>query len=57
MKKENDQKRQVELDLLSEAREEAVAKLWAYKRRMSQSYNKRIIPHSFQVGNLVWKKI
>lgn len=55
--KENNQKRQVELDLLLEAQEEAVTRLSMYKSCMSQAYNKRVIPLSFQVGDFVWKKI
>lgn len=53
----NDQKRRTELDLVTKRREEAVARLSAYKRRICQAYNKKVVPHSFQVGDLVWKKI
>lgn len=43
---ENNLKRRVELDLLVEAWEEAATRLCAYKRRMSQIYNKKVIPYS-----------
>lgn len=49
----NIQKRRAKLDLVIETQEEATARLWAYKRRMCQVYNKKVIPHSFQVGDLV----
>lgn len=38
---ENEQKRQMELDLVTEMWEKATTRLWAYKRRMCQAYNKR----------------
>lgn len=50
---DNVQKRQVELDLVTETWEEAAARLWAYKRCMCQAYNKKVTPHSFQLGDLV----
>ena len=29
----------------------------AYRQRMKQNYNRRVIPRAFQVGDLVWKKV
>ncbi|XP_042467352.1 uncharacterized protein LOC122050524 [Zingiber officinale] len=40
---ENDERRRMELDLVDE--------------HMKQSYNRRVILRSFQVGDLVWKRI
>ncbi|XP_042441217.1 uncharacterized protein LOC122026545 [Zingiber officinale] len=54
---ENDERRLMELDLVDEVRDKAVVRLMAYWQQMKQSYNQRVIRRSFQVGNLVWKKI
>lgn len=32
-------------------------RLSAYQQRICQTYNKRVIPHTFQACNFVWKKI
>ncbi|XP_042423160.1 uncharacterized protein LOC122010734 [Zingiber officinale] len=53
----NDERRRMELDLVGEARDKAVIRLMAYRQRMKQSYNRRVIPRSFQVGELIWKRI
>ncbi|XP_074557048.1 uncharacterized protein LOC141813038 [Curcuma longa] len=55
--KENDGRRLMELDLVSEARDKASMRLTAYRQRMCCAYNKRVIPRTFQVGDLVWKKV
>ncbi|XP_042453299.1 uncharacterized protein LOC122037894 [Zingiber officinale] len=46
-----------ELDLVDEVRAKAVVRLMSYRQRMRQNYNRRVIPRSFQIGNLVWKKV
>ncbi|XP_074577620.1 uncharacterized protein LOC141834071 [Curcuma longa] len=48
--------RAMELDLVVETREQTNRRLQAYRQCMSQVYSKRVIPHSFQVGDFVWKK-
>ncbi|XP_042455651.1 uncharacterized protein LOC122040402 [Zingiber officinale] len=55
--KENGERRLMELDLVDKAWDKVVIRLMAYRQRMKQSYNWRIIPRSFQVDDLVWKKI
>ncbi|XP_074566671.1 uncharacterized protein LOC141823303 [Curcuma longa] len=52
----NDDRRLAELDLMSETQDRASARLTAYRQRMCNTYNKRVIPRTFQVGDLVWKK-
>ncbi|XP_042407352.1 uncharacterized protein LOC121997153 [Zingiber officinale] len=54
---ENGERRLMELDLVDEARDKAAVRLMAYQQRMKQNYNRRVIPWSFQVSDLVWKKI
>ncbi|XP_042465784.1 uncharacterized protein LOC122048255 [Zingiber officinale] len=46
--KDNVEQRLLELDLVDEARDKAVVRLIAYKQRMRQNYNRRVIPRSFQ---------
>ncbi|XP_042472317.1 uncharacterized protein LOC122054978 [Zingiber officinale] len=53
----NAERRHLELDLVDETRAKVVVQLMAYRQRMKQSYNRRVIPRSFQVGDLVWKKV
>ncbi|XP_074572699.1 uncharacterized protein LOC141829184 [Curcuma longa] len=53
----NSDKRHIELDLLTETRELTAIRLPAYRRKMCQTYNKKVIPRSFQVEDFVWKKI
>ncbi|XP_042467199.1 uncharacterized protein LOC122050358 [Zingiber officinale] len=52
----NTERRQLELDLIDEARAKAAVRLMVYRQRMKQNYNRRVIPRAFQVGDLVWKK-
>ncbi|XP_042467380.1 uncharacterized protein LOC122050551 [Zingiber officinale] len=53
----NVERRLMELDLVDETRAKAAVRLTAYQQRMKQNYNQRVIPRSFQAGNLVWKKV
>lgn len=46
----------MELDLVDESRGKAAERLKLYKQCMCQAYNKKVMPHSFQVGDAVWKK-
>lgn len=43
---DSDQKRRAELDLITETREIAVARLSAYKRFMCQAYKRKVILRS-----------
>ncbi|XP_073064080.1 uncharacterized protein [Primulina eburnea] len=54
---ENNERRATNLDFVEEKREATTIRMEAYKRRIAQTYNKRVIQRSFQVGDLVWKKI
>ncbi|XP_042415376.1 uncharacterized protein LOC122004577 [Zingiber officinale] len=54
---DNAERRLLELDLADESRARAAIRLMAYRQRMKQNYNRRVIPRSFQVGDLVWKKV
>ncbi|XP_042432780.1 uncharacterized protein LOC122019371 [Zingiber officinale] len=54
---ENEGMRRMELDMVDETRDKAAARLTAYRQRMRQNYNRRVIPRSFQVGDLVWKRV
>ncbi|XP_042416067.1 uncharacterized protein LOC122005181 [Zingiber officinale] len=54
---ENGGRRWMELDMVDETRDKAIARLTAYRQRMRQNYNRRVIPRSFQVGDLVWKRV
>ncbi|XP_042400828.1 zinc finger MYM-type protein 1-like [Zingiber officinale] len=47
----------MEFDLVDETRAKAVVRLMAYRQRMKQNYNLRAILSSFQIGDLVWKKV
>ncbi|XP_042467652.1 uncharacterized protein LOC122050846 [Zingiber officinale] len=49
---DNIKRRQLELDLVDEARVKAATQLTAYRQRMRQSYNRRVIHPAFQVGDL-----
>ncbi|XP_042444034.1 uncharacterized protein LOC122029153 [Zingiber officinale] len=49
--KDNTEWRLLELDLVDEVRAKATVRLMAYRQRMRQSYNRRVIPRSFQVGD------
>ncbi|KAG6472849.1 hypothetical protein ZIOFF_070327 [Zingiber officinale] len=54
---DNAERRNMELDLVEEERAKASVRLMAYRQRMKQNYNRRVIPRPFQVGDLVWKKV
>ncbi|XP_042396854.1 uncharacterized protein LOC121987000 [Zingiber officinale] len=54
---ENAERKLLELDLVDEARAKVVVRLTAYRQRIRQNYNRRVIPRSFQVGDFVWKKV
>ncbi|XP_042387717.1 uncharacterized protein LOC121979788 [Zingiber officinale] len=45
--------RQLELDLVDEARARTAVRLTSYRQRMRQNYNRRVIPRSFLIGDLV----
>ncbi|XP_073153545.1 uncharacterized protein [Henckelia pumila] len=49
--------RAMDLDLLEEHRSRAALRLAAYRKRMTQAYNKRVYPKVFQEGDLVMRKI
>ncbi|XP_074573491.1 uncharacterized protein LOC141829917 [Curcuma longa] len=53
---DNGDKRLLELDLVSEARDKAATRLTAYRQRMCCTYNKKVISRTFQVGDFVWKR-
>ncbi|XP_073313457.1 uncharacterized protein [Primulina huaijiensis] len=53
---DNDMRRATDLDLLEEKREAAIIRMEAYKNRIAQSYNRRVIQRNFQVGDLVIRK-
>ncbi|XP_042457881.1 uncharacterized protein LOC122042028 [Zingiber officinale] len=54
---DNAERRLLELNLVDESHARVVVRLMAYRQRMKQNYNRRVIPSSFQVGVLVWKKV
>ncbi|XP_075486410.1 uncharacterized protein LOC142526020 [Primulina tabacum] len=54
---DNDARRVTDLDLLEEKREAASIHMKAYKNRIAQSYNRRVIQRSFQVGDMVLRKV
>ncbi|XP_042456155.1 uncharacterized protein LOC122040785 [Zingiber officinale] len=45
---DNTERRLMELNLVDEARNKVFIHLMAYKQRMKQNYNRRVIPRSFQ---------
>ncbi|XP_042432580.1 uncharacterized protein LOC122019149 [Zingiber officinale] len=53
----NAERRHMELDLVVEMHAKAVIQLTTYRQRMKQNYNRQVIPRSFQVGDLVWKRV
>ncbi|XP_042380224.1 uncharacterized protein LOC121972640 [Zingiber officinale] len=54
---DNTERRLVELDLVDEAGDNATIRLTSYQQRMRQNYNWRVVPKSFQVSDLMWKKV
>ncbi|XP_011082215.1 uncharacterized protein LOC105165037 [Sesamum indicum] len=55
--KENSQERSFDLTVIEEGRDRAYAKILRYKSMMTKSYNRRVRSRSFQVGDLVLKKV
>ncbi|XP_020702897.1 uncharacterized protein LOC110114377 [Dendrobium catenatum] len=53
----NDEKLRYNLDLLPEAREEAMLKVAAYHQRVARHYNRRIKPRCISIGDLVLRSI
>ena len=53
----NEEALRVELDLVEEKRDEAYLRIAAFKQRVSQHFNRRVKPRSFQVGELVLKVV
>ncbi|XP_075492465.1 uncharacterized protein LOC142530517 [Primulina tabacum] len=53
---DNGARRATDLDLLEEKREVASIHMEAYKNRIAQSYNRRVIQRNFQVGDLVLRR-
>lgn len=45
-----------ELELLGEKWKNTLNHLQGYQNRLRQSYNKRVRPHYFEVGNIVLKE-
>ncbi|XP_075507402.1 uncharacterized protein LOC142544229 [Primulina tabacum] len=54
---DNDMRRATDLDLLEEKREAASIRIKAYKNRIAESYNRRVIQRNFQVDDLVLRKV
>ena len=46
-----------ELDTIDELREAAAIRIASYQRRLANSYNKRVKPRAFQLGDLVLRKV
>ena len=46
-----------ELDISDELREAAAIRIASYQRRLANSYNKRVKPRVFQLGDLVLRKV
>ncbi|XP_042466239.1 uncharacterized protein LOC122048782 [Zingiber officinale] len=49
--------RLMELDLMDESRDKVIVRLTTYRQWMKQNYNLRVILRSFQVNDLVWKRV
>ncbi|XP_042465843.1 uncharacterized protein LOC122048323 [Zingiber officinale] len=49
----NTERRLAELDFISETRDRTMARLEAYRQRMRQNYNRRVVPRFFGEGDLV----
>ncbi|KAL0402212.1 UNVERIFIED_CONTAM: hypothetical protein Slati_4251100 [Sesamum latifolium] len=52
----NEQGLRMNLDFIEEARERAAVRVAMYKARIAKTYNARVKPRSFQVGDLVMRK-
>ena len=46
-----------DLHTLDELRESVVIRIASYQLRLANSYNKRVKPRTFQLGNLVLKRV
>ena len=46
-----------DLDTIDELRELATVRIASYQRRLENSYNKRVKPRMFQLGDLVLRKV
>ena len=46
-----------DLDTINELRESAAVRIASYQRRLANSYNKRVKPWMFQLGDLVLRKV
>ncbi|KAL2246278.1 UNVERIFIED_CONTAM: Retrovirus-related Pol polyprotein from transposon opus [Sesamum indicum] len=53
----NAQERSFDLTVIEEGRDRAYAKILRYKSMTTRNYNQRVRPRSFQVGDLVLKKV
>ena len=53
----NEEELRINLDLVEEAREMVMVRNAEYKRRMAKFYNSRVKHRSFQLGDLVLKKV
>lgn len=53
----NREAREVELDLVTEAREKARVRTMEYQRRVKRIFDKHVAPRSLQPGYLVLKKV
>jgi len=51
----NEESLAVNLDLISEFRDQSRIREAAYKARASRRYNTKVRPRSFQKGDLVWR--
>lgn len=52
----NAEKCLLKLNLVEETRDKVASLLRVYKQKMCQAYNLKVISHSFQVDDFVWKK-
>uniref|UniRef100_A0A2N9H092 Integrase catalytic domain-containing protein n=1 Tax=Fagus sylvatica TaxID=28930 RepID=A0A2N9H092_FAGSY len=55
--KENEENLRKDLNLLEERRDMAIIRLASYQHQMKRGYEKNIRPRSFQVGDLVLRKV
>ncbi|XP_042449066.1 uncharacterized protein LOC122033993 [Zingiber officinale] len=51
------ERRLMELNLVDEMLAKTTVQLTAYRQWMKHNYNRRVIPRSFQVDDLIWKKV
>ncbi|XP_042386706.1 uncharacterized protein LOC121978424 [Zingiber officinale] len=55
--KGNTKRRLMELDLVDESWDKVTVSLMTYRQRIRQNYNRRVILSSFQVEDMLWKRI